>query len=191
MYYIYRIEGIKNNYNIEQLKSTFYKNNQNDNTSDYNTICNTSINNNTISNINETVKCDTCNPSNINTPEKQQINQYNYIFDLHHLPIFDENTGEFLWSNDKINNINKIKENIFKSEEFNTNTNNNSINSINHGSLISLTSSFLKDNNRITEEEDNYNNKTQEDKWRNFKKQDKSGTFVEEINQLLKNLEDL
>lgn len=269
MYYVYRIEGVKNNYNIEQLKSTFFTNNKiknnkeikpdtfttinsnnsnnsNSSFSDNNLYCekiiqnnfnnNIEINNNNNNNNNnnfdncETIKCSTCNHSNImNTPEKVQINQYNYIFDLHHLPVFDENTGEFLWcnSNNTSDNVTKIKESIFKSEEFhnifidhshcnNNNNDNNtneniedkSVNSINHGSLISFANNFSILNNNSNNNDNNNNelenissnaenifkNTTQqEDKWRNYKlKQDKTGgTFVEEINLLLKNLEEL
>ena len=68
----------------------------------------------------DTVKCSTCNGSPfICTAEKNQLNQYSYIFDLHHLPIFDETTGEFFWNNKDVN-WKFAHDSILKSEEGNS-----------------------------------------------------------------------
>ena len=123
---------------------------------------------------NETVKCSTCNASPfIGTPEKDQLNQYSYIFDLHHLPIFDENTGEFFWSNNEAN-WKTARDSIIKSEE-----NGKSL-TMNHGSLVSLSNSFSS----IAKKDDDKS----DPKWINFKNDANSGTFIEELNNILKEI---
>ena len=123
----------------------------------------------------DTVKCSTCNGSPfISTAEKNQLNQYSYIFDLHHLPIFDETTGEFFWNNNDAN-WKLAHDSILKSEEGNSKTVN-----LLHGSLVSLSHEFstLNDNclgegNNSPKKEDDKNN---------------SGTFIEELNNILKEI---
>jgi hypothetical protein len=232
MYYVYRLDGVRNFYTINQLKECFFKNKTNNtsleskgineinlnienlnlrentvNTANINLI-NTGTANNSPRRDNETVKCSTCNASPfVTTPEKDHLNQYSYIFDLHHLPIFDENTGEFFWSNNEAN-WKKARDSILRSEELGV-YNGKSI-SINHGSLMSLSreGSFLMGNNKdyplntlnfqtnpnYTNTEGNYTaNKTEEDfnqyTWAKFKNDGASNTFIEELNNLLKDFE--
>lgn len=213
MYYVYRLEGVRNYYTMNQLKECFFKNKNNSDTSLDTKFSNMNINNinnaelNMMNNMNssspnkndnETVKCSTCNASPfVTTPEKDHLNQYSYIFDLHHLPIFDENTGEFFWSNNEAN-WKKARDSILKSEEIGI-YNGKSM-SLNHGSLMSLSGSFLiggnMNNNLNTNVNTNLNttnsdNKTEEDfnQWAKFKNDGASNTFVEELNNLLKDFE--
>ena len=123
----------------------------------------------------DTIKCSTCNGSPfICTAEKNQLNQYSYIFDLHHLPIFDETTGEFFWNN---NDVNWKLENdsILKSEE----VNGKSVNLLNR-SLVSLSNDFSTLNGNNIEEGNN-SPKKEDDK-------NNSGTFIEELNNILKEI---
>jgi len=145
---------------------------------------------------NETVKCSTCNASPfVTTPEKDHLNQYSYIFDLHHLPIFDENTGEFFWSNNEAN-WKKARDSILKSDEIGV-YNGNCL-SLNHGSLMSLSGSFMIGTNNINMHPNitthaNLEHKTEEDfnlnTWAKFKSDGDTNTFVEELNNLLKDFE--
>lgn len=122
----------------------------------------------------ETVKCSTCNGSPfISTAEKNQLNQYSYIFDLHHLPIFDENTGEFYWNNNDVN-WKLAHDSILKSDEGSKSVN------LLHGSLVSLSNDFsalnansIGEGNNSPKKEDDKNN---------------SGTFIEELNNILKEI---
>ena len=122
----------------------------------------------------DTVKCSTCNGSPfISTAEKNQLNQYSYIFDLHHLPIFDENTGEFFWNNNDVN-WKLAHDSILKSDEGSKSVN------LLHGSLVSLSNDFstlnansLGEGNNSPKKEDDKNN---------------SGTFIEELNNILKEI---
>lgn len=202
MYYVYLLDGVKNFYTIKQLQEVFLsQKSQSENSSaassETNMTIETGNNQNkylgipqtTLENLNktpspqikkdnETVKCSTCNASPfIGTPEKDQLNQYSYIFDLHHLPIFDENTGEFFWSNNEAN-WKTARDSIIKSEE----ANGKSL-SMNHGSLVSLSNSFCQ--NMMGS-----GNKKEEDdqKWSNFKNEANSGTFIEELNNILKEI---
>lgn len=123
----------------------------------------------------ETIKCSTCNPSPFaETPEKDHLNQFNHIFDLHHLPVFDDNTGEFFWNTNETN-WKIARDSILKSEEGGA----KSI-SLNHGSLVSLSTSFVQKNQEELE---------LEQKWINFKKDGNSNTFIDELNSILKNFE--
>ena len=123
----------------------------------------------------DTVKCSTCNGSPfICTAEKNQLNQYSYIFDLHHLPIFDETTGEFFWNNND-ENWKLAHDSILKSEE----GNNKSLNLL-HGSLVSLSNDFSTLNANSLREENN-SPKKEDDK-------NNSGTFIEELNNILKEI---
>ena len=123
----------------------------------------------------DTVKCSTCNGSPfICTAEKNQLNQYSYIFDLHHLPIFDENTGEFFWNNNDVN-WKLAHDSILKSEEGNS----KSVNLL-HGSLVSLSNDFSTLNANSLGE-DNNSPKKEDDK-------NNSGTFIEELNNILKEI---
>ena len=122
----------------------------------------------------DTVKCSTCNGSPfISTAEKNQLNQYSYIFDLHHLPIFDETTGEFFWNNNDVN-WKLAHDSILKSDEASKSVN------LLHGSLVSLSNDFstlnansLGEGNNSPKKEDDKNN---------------SGTFIEELNNILKEI---
>ena len=123
----------------------------------------------------DTVKCSTCNGSPfISTAEKNQLNQYSYIFDLHHLPIFDETTGEFFWNNNDVN-WKLAHDSILKSEEGNS----KSVNLL-HGSLVSLSNDFSTLNANSLGE-DNNSPKKEDDK-------NNSGTFIEELNNILKEI---
>lgn len=249
MYYVYRLDGVRSFYTINQLKECFFKNKTNNtsleskgvneinlnienlnlrentvntqnltgntgaagnggNTGNTGAAGNAGTADNSPRRDNETVKCSTCNASPfVTTPEKDHLNQYSYIFDLHHLPIFDENTGEFFWSNNEAN-WKKARDSILRSEELGV-QNGKSI-SINHGSVMSLSreSSFLMGNNKdyplntinfqtnpnYTNTEGNYTvNKTEEDfnqfNWAKFKNDGASNTFIEELNNLLKDFE--
>ena len=210
MHYVYLLDGVRNYYTIKQLEEVFLKNqNQNDNSSAASSETNMTMetgNNqnkylmvpqNTLENLNntpgprklkkdnETVKCSTCNASPfIPTPEKDQLNQYSYIFDLHHLPIFDSNTGEFFWSNNEAN-WKIAKDSIIRNEE----TNGKSL-SMNHGSLVSLSNSFSANAMGSDNKKDNgLEYKTGEQpKWMGFKNDNNSGTFIEELNNILKEI---
>ena len=148
---------------------------ENDNEKDLIEAINETPKQNIQKNETETVKCSTCNGSPfICTAEKDQLNQYSYIFDLHHLPIFDETTGEFFWNNNDAN-WKLAHDSILKSEEGNSKTVN-----LLHGSLVSLSHEFstLNDNclgegNNSPKKEDDKNN---------------SGTFIEELNNILKEI---
>lgn len=211
IYYIYRLEGIKNFYDINQLTECFFKSSNKDpNSSNYtNTISSNTDSklsnndknlmaiseeneNNTITlndsssakkdeKDNETIKCSTCIASpHIGTPEKDQLNQYSYIFDLHHLPIFDENNGEFFWSSNEAN-WKSARDSILKSEELNG----KSI-SLNHGSIVSLSSSFVHNNyiNPKSAKDDEADKR-----WNDYKKEVTSNTFINDLSNLLRNFE--
>ena len=121
----------------------------------------------------DTVKCSTCNGSPfISTAEKNQLNQYSYIFDLHHLPIFDETTGEFFWNNNDAN-WKLAHDSILKSDEGSKSVN------LLHGSLVSLSNDFSLNGNSL--EEGNNSPKKEDDK-------NNSGTFIEELNNILKEI---
>ena len=194
IYYIYLLDGVRNYYNLKQLSEVFLQKkieNSSSVSSETNlTIGETTkqnkylgiIQQNTLDNLNntpsqpvkkndnDTIKCSTCNASPfMGTPEKEQLNQYSYIFDLHHLPIFDEITGEFFWSNNEAN-WKIARDSIIKSEE----ANNGKSMSIFHGSLVSLSQSFTvkKDDNKDDDENIDVN----------------EGTFIEELNNLLKEI---
>ena len=123
----------------------------------------------------DTVKCSTCNGSPfISTAEKNQLNQYSYIFDLHHLPIFDETTGEFFWNNNDVN-WKLAHDSILKSEGGNS----GSVNLL-HGSLVSLSNDFSTLNANYLGEVNN-SPKKEDDK-------NNSGTFIEELNNILKEI---
>lgn len=206
IYYIYRLEGIKNFYDINQLKESFFKTNTKDgNNSNYtNTLSsnteskfsneklmaiyeeneyNTGLNDSSQKKekeLCETMKNSDCHASPfMGTPEKEQLNQYSYIFDLHHLPIFDENTGEFFWTSNEAN-WKSARESILKSEELNGKTI-----SLNHGSIVSLSNSFVNNNvgSNMNKDDD------VENKWNEFKKENTSNTFVNDLSNLLKNFE--
>ena len=122
----------------------------------------------------DTVKCSTCNGSPfISTAEKNQLNQYSYIFDLHHLPIFDETTGEFFWNNNDVN-WKLAHDSILKSDEGSKSVN------LLHGSLVSLSNDFSALNGNSLEEGNN-SPKKEDDK-------NNSGTFIEELNNILKEI---
>ncbi len=228
IYYIYRLEGIKNFYDINQLTECFFKITSKDpNNSNYTStissntdsrlsnneknlmaiseemenINNTNGNilnesnspnlintvNNTLNNTvnfnkdNETIKCSTCIASPfMGTPEKDQLNQYSYIFDLHHLPIFDENTGEFFWTSNEAN-WKSARDSILKSEELNG----KSI-SLNHGSVYSLSTSFINNNIRVG---NNSRDDETEKRWNDYRKERNSNTFINDLSNLLKNFE--
>jgi hypothetical protein len=220
MYYIYRLEGIKNFFDINQLTESFFKiskdgNNNNNsilmnsvssNTESkfsqeniYNNNINLSdenehnnINNqnfscedasNNIDKDNETVKCSTYHGyPYTETPEKDQLNQYSYIFDLNHLPIFDENNGEFFWTSNEAN-WKSARDSILRSEELNG----KSI-SLNQGSIVSLSSSFIN-NEALRNNQNNSKDDDAEKRWNEFKKEGNSNTFVNELSNLLKNFE--
>lgn len=203
IYYIYRLDGVRSYYSIKQLMEVFFpQKSLNENSSAASSETNMTIETgsnqnkylvvpqNTLDNLNstpspnmkkdnETVKCSTCNASPfIGTPEKDQLNQYSFIYDLHHLPIFDENTGEFFWSNNEVN-WKTARDSILKSEEASMKSL-----SMNHGSLMSLSNSFFQNNGMGSagkkEETDQ--------KWINFKNEANSGTFIEELNNILKEI---
>ena len=152
----------------------------NNNNNNINTIeNNNNNNNNNINNTpppnikkinNDTVKCSTCNASPfIGTPEKDPLNQYSYIFDLHHLPIFDETTGEFFWNNSEVN-WKTARDSIIKSEKANSKSM-----SMFHGSIVSFT---LNNNINNSKKEDDINDENEIN----------SGTFIEELNNILKEI---
>lgn len=212
MYYIYRMEGIKNYYDISQLTESFFKVSSRDpNSSKYTSTISSNTdsrisnndklmaiseeNENNINTMtlnesnspskkeNETIKCSTCHPSPfMGTPEKDQLNQYSYIFDLHHLPIFDENTGEFFWTSNEAN-WKSARDSILKSEELNG----KSI-SLNHGSIVSLSTSFINNNLNANNNMSNKDDEA-EKRWNEFKREGNSNTFVNELSNLLKNFE--
>jgi hypothetical protein len=225
MYYLYRLDGVRSFYTINQLKECFFKNKISSSDtklsslSDLNEEINLTIENRQSENRynlhthelnssppkknpgdNETVKCSTCNASPfVTTPEKDHLNQYSYIFDLHHLPIFDENTGEFFWTNNEAN-WKKARDSILNSEEMKI-YNGKSL-SLNHGSLMSMSSSFALPHNNMNSlnlnTNSNFNtltntesNKLDEDinNWTKFKTDGNSNTFAEELNNLLKDFE--
>ena len=169
--------NIKNNiinYNI-QNNSKNKSNKKSDNSNDSIEAINETPKQNIQKNETDTVKCSTCNGSPfICTAEKNQLNQYSYIFDLHHLPIFDETTGEFFWNNNDVN-WKLAHDSILKSEEVNSKSGN-----IFHGSLVSLSNDFstlnanyMGEGNNSPKKEDDKNN---------------SGTFIEELNNILKEI---
>ena len=187
-----RLLAIPSNNNMEHnnINTNNYTNNKRNNINNINDI-NTNKNDNSkdsIEGINvtpkpniqknetDTVKCSTCNGSPfICTAEKNQLNQYSYIFDLHHLPIFDETTGEFFWNNNDAN-WKLAHDSILKSEE----ANGKSVNLF-HGSLVSMSNDFsilngnsLAGGNSFPKKEDDKNNN--------------SGTFIEELNNILKEI---
>jgi len=129
----------------------------------------------------ETLKCSTCQASPcMDTPEKDHLNEYNYIFDLHHLPIFDENTGEFFWTSTD-SNWRKAKDSIIKMDDLGFRK---SL-TLNHGSLVSLNTSFV---GKLQMEDFMEIDKLNQEKLEKTKKDATSATFIEELNNLLKNL---
>ena len=180
-------KNIKNENNINNIIQNNKQNiiNINNNKNDENKNINTSkdsieaINETPKQNIQknetDTVKCSTCNGSPfISTAEKNQLNQYSYIFDLHHLPIFDETTGEFFWNNNDVN-WKLAHDSILKSEEASKSVN------LLHGSLVSLSNDFSALNANSIGEEGNNSPKKEDDK-------NNSGTFIEELNNILKEI---
>ena len=180
-------KNIKNENNINNIIQNNKQNiiNINNNKNDENKNINTSkdsieaINETPKQNIQknetDTVKCSTCNGSPfISTAEKNQLNQYSYIFDLHHLPIFDETTGEFFWNNNDVN-WKFAHDSILKSEEASKSVN------LLHGSLVSLSNDFSALNANSIGEEGNNSPKKEDDK-------NNSGTFIEELNNILKEI---
>lgn len=183
MYYVYRIDGVRNFYSISQMKECFFSNklNKTEESSEYKISVHEhekklqALREEPGSPNIETVKCSTCNPSpNVNTPEKNHLNQFSYIFDLHHLPIFDENTGEFFWTDAENNNWKNAKLTL-KSEEI---QNAQSV-SLKHGNLLSLTTSFLGDSAQKPTRED----------WEQYKVENSTGTFVEDLYNILKDFD--
>jgi len=200
--------GIRSHYSIQQLKDSFFKKPKlsksmtSDSKDDSKTENDIIISENPIiSNQNndiiinpitmsedrnnnklcETLKCSTCNASPcIDTPEKDHLNEYNYIFDLNHLPIFDENTGEFFWTSSE-SNWRKAKESIIKTDELGFGK---SL-SLNHGSLVSLSTSFV---GKVQTDDFMELDKINQEKSEKTKKDANSATFMEELNNLLKNL---
>ena len=214
MYYVYLLDGVRNYYTIKQLQEVFLNNKSlNDNSSAASSETNMTIetgNNqnkylmlpqNTLDNLNstpgprfkkdnETVKCSTCNASPfMATPEKDQLNQYSYIFDLHHLPIFDANTGEFFWSNNEAN-WKIAKDSIIRNEEANGKSM-----SMNHGSVVSLSNSFCGNGSESKKDNGSEYRNGEQQKWIGFKNENNnntnsnhSGTFIEELNNILKEI---
>ena len=167
---------IKNNKKYSNISN---KNNENKNANiskDSIEVINETPKQNVQKNETDTVKCSTCNGSPfISTAEKNQLNQYSYIFDLHHLPIFDETTGEFFWNNNDVN-WKLAHDSILKSEE---GSGGRSVNLL-HGSLVSLSNDFSTLNENYLGE-DNNSPKKEDDK-------NNSGTFIEELNNILKEI---
>ena len=167
--------NIKNNYNNNNQIITKNNLNKIEYSKDSIEAINETPKQNIQKNETDTVKCSTCNGSPfICTAEKNQLNQYSYIFDLHHLPIFDETTGEFFWNNNDVN-WKLAHDSILKSEE----GNNKSLNIL-HGSLVSLSNDFSTLNANSLREENN-SPKKEDDK-------NNSGTFIEELNNILKEI---
>ena len=164
-----------NNINNEIKKDLSNNNNNPSISKESIEVINTTPKQNIQKNETDTIKCSTCNGSPfICTAEKNQLNQYSYIFDLHHLPIFDETTGEFFWNNNDVN-WKLAHDSILKSEE-------GSCKSVNllHGSLVSLSNDFsIFKSNSLNEE--NNSPKKEDDK-------NNSGTFIEELNNILKEI---
>jgi len=213
IYYIYRLEGIKNYYDINKLTECFFKKSSKDlNDSNFSSTINSNtestysikeknmmaiseenenLNTNTIilnestssqkriDPNNQTLKYNSCNlHPYIETPEKEQPNQYSYIFDLNHLPVFDEYTGEFFWTNNEAN-WRSARDSILKSEEINGKNI-----SLNHGSIVSLSTSFINNNFQK-----NSKDIEAERRWNEFKKDGNSNTFINDLSNLLKNFE--
>ena len=169
--------NIKNNLlnQNNQIISKNKINKNNENIKDIIEVINETPKQNIQKNETDTVKCSTCNGSPfISTAEKNQLNQYSYIFDLHHLPIFDETTGEFFWNNNDVN-WKLAYDSILKSEEGKSNPDN-----LLHGSLVSLSNDFSTLNANSLGEGNN-SPKKEEDK-------NNSGTFIEELNNILKEI---
>ena len=161
------------NHNIQNVSRNSI--NKAENSKDSIEIINETPKQNIQKNETDTIKCSTCNGSPfICTAEKNQLNQYSYIFDLHHLPIFDETTGEFFWNNNDVN-WKFAHDSILKSDECNSKTVN-----ILHGSLVSLSNDFSALNGNSLRE-DNNSPKKEDDK-------NNSGTFIEELNNILKEI---
>ena len=166
------INNKQNKISISNLKKDENKNN--DTSKDSIEEINETPKQNIQKNETDTVKCSTCNGSPfISTAEKNQLNQYSYIFDLHHLPIFDETTGEFFWNNNDVN-WKLAHDSILKSEEVSKSVN------LLHGSLVSLSNDFSTLNANSIEEGNN-SPKKEDDK-------NNSGTFIEELNNILKEI---
>lgn len=121
----------------------------------------------------DTIKCSTCNGSPfVTTAEKDIINQYSFIFDLHHMPNFDETTGEFYWKNVD-NNWKLTHDSLLKSGDISAKSMN-----MFHGSLVSYSGDFDEQNNNNIPQ----NSDKKEDKLNN------SGTFMEELDNILKEI---
>jgi hypothetical protein len=191
LYYIYRLEGIKENYKVEELKIAFNRHNELDekdskmpSSSSERTLFNEdnkNIENEIKSNskdrspdretdkVCETVKCSTCNASEyLGTPEKDYLNTYNFIFNLNHLPIFDETTSEFLWGSNE-SNWRVALESILNSEELKG----QKPMSISNGSFLNASASA--GNNGLEQDEESIKKIAKE-----------SRTFIDELNNILK-----
>jgi hypothetical protein len=186
MYYLFRLPAVRTNYSIESLKQCFFKKSK---SKKYNYLdtkqvsprqnhCQTIHQTSEKEDGGDTVKCSTCNVyPEMSTPEKDNLNEYKYVFDLNHLPTFDDNTGEFIWSKTDESNWKTARNSLFKSEEI-CNTGNVSLN---HGGLFSLTSSFVNNKDEMLDYK----------KWDEFKKENNTGTFIEELNHILKDFDNL
>lgn len=176
MYYLYRIEGVKDEFSIENLKNTFF-------TVDTDLKLTSARDRETSltgpeeqftspksSKDSKTLKCFTCNNSDgVNSVEKEYLNSFNFIFNLNHLPVFDQDSGSFVWGGNEPN-WRAAMENITQNEEFKT----KKPTSVSNGSFLNGSTAEIKDQTDFESKE---------------KVQKESRIFLEELNEILKDID--
>lgn len=199
MYYTYMLDGVKSHYTVTDLIKIFYK--EEKESSKTNNKLNSS-------NTNEeyTIMCNTFVGTN-----PDQLSLMNKALDLNYLPTFDDKSGDFVWSNNFINNnnnsinilndpyLNTTNKSIFKSEDLNYKGGFD----IRNGSMISLNSSILIDNENVDNNllntnpnlltcNDNLKTNASETKLksrRNPEESEKQKIMIDELNNLLKKMD--
>lgn len=159
MYYVYMMDGVKQNYNVDELCQVFYLNKETDKQTiqtkniDKTLLCQTYYGNsgyaNNLNNLNYNNTLD-----GNNRPEV--FNKINQALNLLEIPSFDEKTGEFKWPNNSNVNFNSLNLNFNKSFIKSDDIYKKSVD-LRNGSLLSLNSSILYDGDEENID-DNLNN---------------------------------
>lgn len=184
MYYIYRLDGVKSFYSINDLLSCFYSSNYDiekfgGEKKDIENCNPKPIN----LNDDKTLLCATCNPTPFqNTPMKEENEKLNNVMNLKYLPTYDSKTGDFIWASNS--NWNIARESLLRTEELG---NSRSLD-IKNGSIISLSSSIQREE-REEEETPICTNYTNNNASSIQNKIPNPNDFIEDLNVLLKKLD--
>ncbi len=147
MYYVYMLDGVKQNYNVDELCQVFYPNKDIDKQTilakniDKTLLCQTYYGNSGYANNLNNLNYNNTLEGN-NRPEI--MNKINQALNLNEIPTFDDKTGEFKWSTNSNNNFNSLNLNFNKSFIKSDDIYKKSVD-LRNGSLLSLNSSILYD----------------------------------------------